>query len=274
MRWIRLFRMDMRRGLSWKRFTMIVLANTVLTIVSVWGNFDPIAGTPRSQLGEHYGVIDLLMFVQGFDVFKVVGVLLMGGLYTSSFCKDESSRYLRMILSRTNPVRYACSRILANVVCIVFASVLSMLAASMVLFVIGFPLVSWNPMPVLQNMYYENARNNHPLLFIVMMGLQSGMIVSACCSIGLLYSAYQSNTFVSVGVSAVVFFIVLSFRFFTDTPFDVLNLLAMHATLPSGNDTPEPVMFAWGMLYPALVIAACGFQFNRRMKWRTRNGII
>jgi hypothetical protein len=110
-------------------------------------------------------------------------------------------------------------------------------------------------------------------LYIGMMGLQFGMVCAMSCAVGMLFSVFQPNTFVCIGISGMVFFSAISY-IPLGSIFDVYNLISMQPTLPAGQETLQGIMFLWGMLYPICVILICTYLFYRRMKWREQNGLL
>lgn len=269
----RLFCMDLKRSFSPGRFIAVVLVSALLLFVSCWDTIGAVMIWPAEERRHFYGAVDFLQKAMGFDVFKVVLVLLLSGLYTGSFCKDESGHYLRMILNRTNVTAYTWSRFLANLLTILTASIASCYLAAVLFMGAGFPVIS-EDRGLLMNAFYSEILESYPLIYIGMTGLQFGMVTAAFSSLGLLLSAYQPNAFVSVGASGFLFFMSLNFRFLDETPFSILALVGMSSTLPSGQEASRLLMFIWGMLYPLLTIAICCGLFERRMKWRTVNGVI
>jgi len=80
---------------------------------------------------------------------------------------------------------------------------------------------------------------------------------------------------VCIGVSAFAFFVSASVSaFFSGNPFDVLLLMGMQPNLPSGRNTPQYLMVAWGILSPTLIIVMCSLGFYKKMKERIVDGII
>lgn len=270
------FCMDMKRGLfHWKTMGIIVICTALLVASSFNWLMPALKGWTREELRIEFGAVDFLHNVMLFDVFKVVIVLLLSVLHTGSFCRDENTQYLRMILTRTNFYTYARSRYLSNLLVVVLTSIVSCLLAVLIFVLLGLPIISEgaNGGLIANLLYYRKLAEQCPLGYVVLIGLQFGIVAAACCSIGMLFSSYQPNLFASIGGSGLVFFLAMTFSW-KNSPFDVLNLVSMMCILPGGNNTPRSLMFAWGMLYPGLVIAVCCLLFERRMKWRVEHGII
>jgi len=269
----KLLRMDFKRGASPAKVIPAILIVVVLMAASSWDTMLPAI---QNDSWGSYGAVDLLEKQMLFDAYKVVMVISFAAVYTGSICKDIRSRYQRMILSRTNLQAYTASRFLVNAVLIIIVSIISCYLYSAVIMIIGFPVITENAEGgLLGSAYYLDWMKAAPYLYIGFIGLQFGIIAAAFSSIGLLFSAYQQDAFVCIGLSAFSFFIAVSVSaFWTGNPFDLLTLMGMQPTLPSGRNTPLPLMCAWGMLYPSLIIILCCLAFYRKMKERVVNGII
>ncbi|MBQ8640531.1 MAG: hypothetical protein IJ468_15450 [Lachnospiraceae bacterium] len=258
-------KVDLARSLANRKTIAILVAIAAFCLASAWESLW------AYEFQGSTAVLVIQFDVLAMDAFKTVMVLLLCGLYAGSFCRDDSSHYLRLILIRQNVRAYTCSRFLVNTIAVVAVSVASFYLFAG--FLSGFMPISGDVGTRMNSVYYKAAALGHPLIYVGMMGLQFGMVAAACSSIGLVFSAYQTNYFVSIGLGGMSFFAAISFIPY-GTPFDVLNLVSMFSTLPAGYETPQAVMFAWGMIYPAIVIIICAVCFYRRMEWRTCNGYI
>lgn len=83
--------------------------------------------------GTILGSLDFLNSFLNFDKYKVVIAVLLGTLYTSSFCKDVNTNYLRSILARVDVTTYVQARILSNTAVIVVITVLGFFAYVLVI---------------------------------------------------------------------------------------------------------------------------------------------
>ncbi len=212
--------------------------------------------------------VEQILVIMQFDDFKCMMAVILASLYTNSFCKDNNSNYFRMILSRTDVTVYTQCRFLANFCAILTVSMLSFVIYVVILLPV-MPLLAVNE--VYAGEYYRDILLQFPFLFVLMVGLIFGLVCTAASSVGLLYSAYHSNSFVSIAVSAIVLFMSLSYipRI---GPFQIHNMLGMNATI--GMDTPPLLTFLWSIIYMLLVIGVCGLGFWHRMKWRMENGYV
>lgn len=264
----RMFQMDCKRCFQPFKISVIVFSMLLFYMATSWGEMHRqiINHIPRET---RYNCIQLLGEILGFDEYKVLITLLLSAIYASSFCSDDNSNYLRLILARVDITTYTQSRFLANTVAIVFTVVVSFFLYMAAIYVY-FPV--WN-ITETRTFYYQAVIDISPVLYILMMGLQLGMIVAACSSIGLLFSVYQSNSFVSIGLSGVCLFCAMSYLPL-GTPFTVLPLLLMNPACSAFRMFPKWFSYAWGILFPTLVIVLCGYLFYRRMKWRVNNGFI
>lgn len=261
----RMFQMDVRRCFRPVRTGIVVLIIIALVTANSWNYI---------QRGLAYrGSYDIVTFLNNtltFDQYKVIIAFALGALYTGSVCSDDGTGYLRMILSRVDMTTYIQSRFLANALAIVTVSIASFLMFALLL----CPVFSlWiDSSTAARDYYYVSVLRFCPALYVIMMGLQFGMIVAACSSIGLLFSAYQCNAFVSVGLVGMSLFCALSYLPM-DTIVSIVGMITMGGTAVFSM-YPPAFNYAWGMLYPTLVIVLCGFLFYRRMKWRMLNGRI
>ena len=203
------------------------------------------------------------------DKFKVLMVMFTAGIYTAGFCYDFKHHYIRMILARTDLISYSISKFIVNTVAVVFACI-----ASFYLFlVVAVGFLGANLTQIKTVPCYYQIGYKFPVLYIGIMGLQFGMVCAMSCAVGMLFSVFQPNTFVCIGISGMVFFSAISY-IPLGSIFDVYNLISMQPTLPAGQETLQGIMFLWGMLYPICVILICTYLFYRRMKWREQNGLL
>lgn len=262
------FLMDCRRCFSVRMFIIIIMVSVILilsNLTSIWMDLQYIInGGEREHIN---GIVQILSSTLVFDKFKLILVFLMAGIYTNSFCADDSSHYLRMILSRTDATTYTQSRFLANTVSIIAASVSGFLLTTLLLSLF-FPITRLDGE---YYGYYYVLAMDFPLLYIVIMGIQFGLVVAACCSIGLLFSTFQANKFVSIALPGFVFFLAVSY-ISGESVFDVLALVAMAPSFIKSFEGAHTVNLIWGILYPVIIIVMCAYFFYRRLKWRQENG--
>lgn len=212
------------------------------------------------------GRVEEILMIFGMDTFKCVMVVLLAGLYTNSFCKDDNSKYLRMILTRTDITTYTQCRFIANLCAVILVAVISLYlyVTAMKPFMPLIPEGGTN-----FSFFYLKIATEYPLLYVGMTGYIFGLVTAACSSIGLVYSTFRPNSFVSIALSGLVFYVALSY-IPDSSPFNVLNLVGMGSTI--GQNAPPMLMFLWANLYMISVIGICGVLFWKRMKWRVENG--
>ena len=262
----RIFHMDCHRCFRPVRTCLVILAIAVLMIYGEWEQI-----RPYLQANDYLtsGALEVLTHSLSFVRFKVIIVILLAGLYNSSFCEDEESYFLRMILGRADVTSYCQSRFLADTLVIICTSVISFLLVTLCLLPV-MPLL-----PVEQNsaIYYQELAFRFPWLYIVVAGIQFGLVVAACCSISMLFSAFQADRFVSVGLPGLIFFMAVSY-IPDNSVFDVLPIISMDASFFKDLDSSRLVNFSWSILYPLTIIFFTGYLFYRRIQWRVRNGNI
>lgn len=258
-------RMELVRAVRPGKVCMVSLAFFILLLVSDWemlrdfmvyGDF------------SGYGIVNKIYGLFFMDTFKCVLVILMAGLYTSSFCKDDNNQYLRMVLARTDVTTYTQCRFIANLCVMLLVSVISLYLYVGVMWLLGMPLLLEKGA---EGFFYRELAEKYPLVYVGMNGLVFGLIATACSSIGLLYSSYKTNSFVCIGLSGLVFYMALSYIPFGN-PFCVQTIVSMGSVL--GWEAPRILMFLWSVTYMLAVTGICGLLFWRRMKWRVENGYV
>lgn len=259
------FRMDLKRSIFCKKFCAVVLGVLIVLIISTWDDLKMY--TRWGDVPGYSGPVDALAKSLAFDKFKILVVFLLGGLYTGSYCSDMKSRYIRSIFTRTTITSYTLTRFTVNCLAIILGMLVSFGLYSIICLFGGMPLVGHT----VESFFYGTFAVQHPILYLIMMALQFGVITVACSGIGLLLSVYQANLFVAVGTCGLVFFVAVSY-IPGGSIFDILGLVSMMSTL--GNAVPHRIMFLWGMLYPLTVYAFCAFFFARRLEWRKKHGLI
>ncbi len=259
------WKMELARAIRPGKVFLVSLAVVFLLLVSDWEmlrdfvEYNDLSG---------YGSINQIYGLFVMDTFKCILVILMTGLYTSSFCKDDNNQYLRMVLSRTDVTTYTQCRFIANICVILFVSIISLYLYVGVTGALGMPLFSHNGA---NGFFYRELAEKYPLVYVGMNGIVFGLVASACSSIGLLYSSYKTNSFVCIGISGLVFYMALSYIPYGN-PFDMLTIVAMGSVF--GFESPRLLMFLWSITYMLLVIGICGVLFWRRMKWRVEHGYL
>ena len=258
-------KMELARAIRPGKVFLVSLAVVLLFLVSDW---EMLRDFWEYKDLSGYGSINQIYGLFVLDTFKCVLVILMTGLYTSSFCKDDNNQYLRMLLSRTDVTTYTQCRFIANLCVILLVSIVSLYVYVGVTSALGMPLFTRNGT---NGFFYRELAEKYPLVYVGMNGLVFGMVAAACSSIGLLYSSYKTNSFVCIGISGLVFYMALSYIPY-GTLFDVLTIVAMGSVL--GFEAPRSLMFLWSITYMLLVIGICGVLFWRRMKWRVEHGYL
>ena len=258
-------KMELVRAMRPSKIFVALALITILLLGSDWNYF---VNAIKNAYDESTGSIDMLLLLMGMDKFKCIIVVILGSVYTGSFCKDDNSHYLRLLLNRVDVTTYIQCRFLANFLVTILVSVV---AFYIYVFVMSplMPLISVNgPGP---GHYYMDIVSKHPWLYVGMVGIVFGLVAAACTSIGLLYSAYHADSFVSIAISGLVFFLALSYIPY-ETPFNMLMITSMGSSI--GGNAPWPLMYLWTHVYMLSIIGICGVLFWRRMRWRIENGYL
>lgn len=93
----RIFMMDCRRCFSPVRIGITV---GILSLILILSERDMIRASSYVT-GNETGIVQVLEHVLQFDKFKLILIFLLAGVYTNSFCADDDSHFLRMVLGRT-----------------------------------------------------------------------------------------------------------------------------------------------------------------------------
>ncbi len=261
---------DIRRGFRISRWLPLLLACVCTLLLSVQNGADILI---KGFCGEDYylyGALNYLLGALRIDKYKLVLISLLCGLYTGSYCKDENTHILRHILTRIRLGKYVRNRFLSNTIIIILTSEIVFCCYALVYRICGYPLVE--PSGIDSYEFYYEIIVRHPLAYLAMTGAVIGMQAAACGGVGLLFSAYKPNLFVSIGLGGVVFFLALSC--IPSGVFSVMGITGMDCVLPGRYDTPQLLMFFWSMLYPGSITFICGLLFYRRLRWRRENGEI
>lgn len=262
----RMVQMDWRRCFRPLKIMVLLLAIVLFFLVSSQNYIHTQLYYHSSREDGAY-LISMLNVMLMISEYQVLMTLLLSAIYTVSFCSDENTQYLRFILSRVDITTYTQSRFLVNTFVITGTAILSIFVYVIIL----LPMfVVWNPEEAYNQFYYQAVIDVNPYLYLLMVGLQFGLIISACSSIGLLFSVYQSNAFVTICVSGITFFCWSSYV--PDWyPISISPAICMQ---PTFQNFPHWFNYIWGLLLPILVIVVCGYLFYRRMKWRLNHGLI
>lgn len=250
------------------RFSRIILIIGLINLLLLGSDLNYLISAIKSSYDTSSGSIDMLHMLLGMDTFKTIMIVLLAVLHTGSFCKDDNSHYLRLILSRVDVTIFTQCRYLANLFATLITSILSFYVY---IGIMSFLMPVISEQGLIHSYYYKDIASKYPLLYVGMCGVVFGLVAVACSSIGLLYSVYHSDSFVSIAISGLVFFWALSYIPY-DTPFNMLIITGMGSSI--GWNTSWPLMYLWTHLYMFSVIAVCGVLFYRRMKWRVKNGYV
>lgn len=244
----------------------ILIISVAFIVVLLLGQQDYINNSLQVPYKYCNGVVEILGNALMFDKFKIVMVVLLASIYANSFCTDNNSHYLLMILNRTNMIYYTQARFLVNTVGSILVCFCCFWAAAFLL----MPFL-----PIVTKMgtydcYYDYIANNMPCLYISLMGLQFGLLIAAFGSIGIAFSAFQSNSFVSIGVAGLAFYLSVSYIPETSV-FDVLPVISLAPSFIKSFEGSKIVNLLWGIIYPTVVICISGYVFFKRMEWKIIN---
>jgi hypothetical protein len=254
-------KMDWWRSIFSIRFALFVLCFAALLSASEVSQF--VSVIRQRETGT---VMQIIFHNIVMDKFKIIMILLLACIYTKSFCDDYNSNYLRCILTRIDVSFYAQSKIVVNAFSNILGSVLGF-SISTVFLSFFVPLVS-EEIDVGNN----TLAIEHPIGYILLMGLVFGLVAAACSTIGMLISAFQPNAFVSIAMAGLIFFLVVSY-IPSNSIFDVLSVIMFLPTFTKGDETGI-LDILWNIMYPALVIYICGVLFRKKLEWRVKNGYI
>lgn len=266
----RFLKCELKRSCSPAKSAAVMILFVISVFFSIWEILGAYIGMSYNERMSYGSVIYFLDYMMVMGALKVICVLLLSMLHTGSFCDDFGHHYLRAILNRVDVATYTQCRFVGNALAIVVTSTgaICLFTAIMRLF---FPVSASEVFT--SSYYYVDMIVNEPYLYIVLTGIEFGIVAAACSSIGLLFSVWQTNRFVSVGLPALCFYLGFSY-IPSGTFFSLQDLIMMRKSFPANWEIPVGVNLAWGILYPVLVIAACGFLFYRTLKRRMLNGSV
>lgn len=254
---------DLIRCFCYKKIASIVLAFAAVLLI---GQAESIQSGYLVGYGGA-GIVEILGSALSFDKFKIVLVILLAAFYADSFCRDDNTHYLRMILNRTDLVFYTQARFLTNTLFVTAVSILGFVLSALLL----LPFFSMVPLVREYDCYYDTLAMDFPWLYVLLMGVQFGLLAAAFSSIGLAFSAFQPNSFVSIGMAGLAFFLSASY-IPESSVFDVLPVVSLAPSFLKSFDASKLVNLSWSLLYPILVILLCGYIFYRRLDWRGNHG--
>lgn len=265
-----MLKMDLKRAFFLPKWILTVMTSSVILMIACQSGLDDIVNALRGRLDMTGFIINKIDLVMKMDKYKVILVILLANLLTGSFCDDFSSRYVKMILCRTSILRYAASRFLSTAFAVVFSCECVFLGAAVLFRLLGLGLIDTE---MIHGYYYGALAEKNPIGYLLLMGMVLGFQAAACSAIGLLYSAYEINRFVSIAISGLVFYLALSY-IPAGNVLNIINLTGMLPTLPQGYETPYPLMILWSIAYPGSIILICWWKFCRKLRRRVKNGEI
>jgi len=272
----KVFRMEFKRSFSIKKALISVSIVVCIFLMSVWNDFGlggVVSAFPKKSI--YIGSGDMLLSLLVTNRYTVLVVIVLGWMHAGSFAKDDTYQYLRAILCRTDITTYTQCRFLSHILSVCLGSILSFYV--FVILMMPYMDIFMKDNVWSSNPYYAQLALDRPAAFIGMMGLQFGILAAAFTSIGIVYSVYQPNYFVSIAIGGLTFYAATSFlpTFFTGKrigAFDIWGLMMMDPVL--GNELPWAVNYMWGIMFPLTIVLICGYLFYRRMQWRVANGYI
>jgi hypothetical protein len=250
---------------NWKK--IIILSFVFVTTLLV-GQFDYMSSS-YSAGQDTNGIVEILGNALMFDKFKIIMVILLNVVYTSSFCVEINSNFYRMILSRENKISYVQGKFLVNTVGIIIISMVCFYLAAASL----SPFFSLVCSEKNYECYYFELGNYHPLIYIGLMGLQFGLLAAAFGAIGLLFSTFQSDSFVCIGITGLIFYLSASY-IPENSIFDILPIVSLGPCFTKNFDSSYLPNLLWGMLYPIIIICVSAYLFEKRIKYKYENGYI
>ena len=127
---------DLKRSLDMRKVIPAILLIVFFMIFGENAFIDnPEILLPWSGYSKDYnGILEYLGNMLLFDKYKVIFVILLCSLYSSSYCKDKSNGYILMVLNRTDATSYTQSKFIANTISIIFVSLCSFFLYVFILF--------------------------------------------------------------------------------------------------------------------------------------------
>lgn len=268
----RLFRVELQRAFCTRRFWYVTVAVSILRLLAELFNYHIQPYLNGEGWAGMTGIVDNFQISLEFDTFMMVYVLILAGLCVGNFCKDYNSRYLRMILERTDVTSYTMARFLANIVAVTVSFLISTGVYIVFYRAIGVTMIAEQQQS--EYLFNQMARV-YPIGFMILMSVNFGLAASAFGAMGMAFSAYQPNAFISIGTSGMLFFLTISIGvWFGNDMLSMSEIIAMGAMpgLKSVGAAGLLINVAWNTGILLLLNAVSAYIFRRRLERRQADG--
>lgn len=206
-----------------------------------------------------------IMKMLGFDRFKTVMVVILAGIYSTSYSDDWNCRYFRCILYRTDLHSYALSKILITIGSVVLSTILGFL-----LFIISmFPLMELYPSEQSVSWYgaYQQLAMQQPIFFVIIVGWNFGLSAALLAVVGLWISVKQPSGMAAIGGAFLTFYFLYAMSLIV--PYFLA--FEMISARPSVLFFDQPILsflYNTGFLLLLILFASIGFYRSLKRRWR------
>ena len=236
---IKLINLELRKLFHTKSFYFCISVGIIFTI---WLVLDQIQETKETQaIIEKYGSIKMGLYYPdslynhfiGLDywhkqpqILYMLFPLLASIPYSSSYCIEKKSGYLKVMLTRTERKRYYISKFI-SVYLSGFITVFLILILSLIISMMFYPMLRPEPItaqfPVaIGNSMFKEMFIDHPMSYTLLYIIIDSIFFGLCASISLIVGSITNRTFVATVSSTIIYyissFITSSFKLYTSNP--------------------------------------------------------
>ncbi len=261
---IKVLRMDFCRMLvSWQFFVAVI----GIAVVSTLNSLNFISGANEDII---------LIFASGDAPFFSIVILILETLpYGTAFCNDWENRYIRSIIMRSSPIKYAVSKVISCFMGALLAGLLGRLLFAAT----AFPFL--NPVNPTTNSFVSSALNHpegaqwflangHYFTWILIESLERSLQGSIYATFSLFLSTKITNIFITLAMPVIAYYMYLNIANFIGFP----NFLLMTAVFENDGIFPDNLLFGvfYALFYAVLFSMLFGHFFEKSVKGRLENG--
>lgn len=209
----KMIRYDLARIMGDYRFWLKI---PLISVICFFSNAIVLSELFTNNLSGLDDILGIYNFIIHFDRFRILILIVLSAVYTSSYCVDINQNYLNIIMARVSLKIYAISRIVSNAIAIMTAYFLG------VLLYIGL-LSIWYPLMNYENTIHSRGMfmifqdlppEDHPVLIIVALSVLLVLSVIVLSNAGFIISSLIPDPFVTVSTPAILYFLLGCLTYF------------------------------------------------------------
>lgn len=264
---------ELKRAFALKRFLIITVVVAILMIAAEYLEVRVPSDMTDEAIMKTVGISNMYHSSLQSDSYTMVYVVLLSSLCVGSFCKDYNSRYLRVILGRTDTLSYTISKFLAHLMAVSAALLAATIIYVLYFYMNGFSITAEEQtyMHIFADIEYK-----FPLMYILMLWVNLSLNIAVFGAMGMAFSAYQPNSFISLGIGALLFFLFKTVGGYFLGAFPLNIQLVMGMTSMSSIECPQNIKMVlevvWDVCYLMLLIVICAYLFYQKLERRRANG--